>query len=80
MLITATLTKSIYFVPLLGLVRFLTAIYSLHIYTTTQHGQIRNFTNPLTTLKTKDILTLSIHLYPVILFILKPELIRSWYW
>lgn len=79
MLITATLTKSIYFVPLLGLVRFLTAIYSLHIYTTTQHGQIRNFTNPLTTLKTKDILTLSIHLYPVILFILKPELIRSWY-
>ena len=78
-LITATLSKSLYFVPLLGLVRFLTAIYSLHIYTTTQHGQIRNFTNPLTTIKPKDILTLSIHLYPVILFIVKPEIIRLWY-
>ena len=75
MLITATLSKSLYFIPLLGLVRFLTAIYSLHIYTTTQHGQISNFTNPLSTLKTKDILTLSIHLYPIILLILKPELI-----
>jgi len=79
-LITATLSKSIYFTPLLGLVRFLTAIYSLHIYTTTQHGQIRNYTNPLTTIKPKDILVLSIHIYPVILFIIKPELISLWYW
>lgn len=79
-LITTTLSKSIYLIPLLGIVRFLTAIYSLHIYTTTQHGQIRNFTNPLNTIKTKDILTLSIHLYPLILFIIKPELIRVWSW
>jgi NADH-ubiquinone oxidoreductase chain 4 len=78
-LITATLSKSIYFIPLLGLVRFLTAIYSLHIYTTTQHGQIRNYTNPLTTIKPKDILVLSIHIYPVVLFIIKPELISLWY-
>jgi NADH-ubiquinone oxidoreductase chain 4 len=79
-LITTTLSKSIYLIPLLGIIRFLTAIYSLHIYTTTQHGQIRNFTNPLNTIKTKDMLTLSIHLYPLVLFIVKPELIRVWSW
>jgi len=79
-LITTTLTKSIIFTPLLGLVRFLTAIYSLHIYTTTQHGQIRNYTNPLTTIKPKDILVLSIHIYPLITLIIKPELIRVWNW
>jgi len=78
-LITAALSKSIFFIPLLGLVRFLTAIYSLHIYTTTQHGQISNYTNPLTTIKPKDILILFIHLYPLVLFITKPELIRTWY-
>jgi len=76
-LITATLAKSIFFIPLLGLVRFLTAIYSLHIYTTTQHGQISNYTNPLSTIKPKDILILSLHIYPIVLFIAKPELIRT---
>jgi len=79
-LITATLAKSIFFIPLLGLVRFLTAIYSLHIYTTTQHGQISNYTNPLSTIKPKDILMLSLHIFPIVLFILKPELIRVWLW
>lgn len=79
-LITTTLTKSIIFTPLLGLVRFLTAIYSLHIYTTTQHGQIRNYTNPLSTLKIKDILVLIIHVYPLILLISKPEFISVWNW
>lgn len=79
-LIAATLTKSIFLILLLGLVRFLTAIYSLHIYTTTQHGQISNFTNPLHPLKTKDILILLLHLYPLVIFITKPELIRLWNW
>lgn len=79
-LITATLAKSIYFIPLLGLVSFLTAIYSLHIYTTTQHGQISNYTNPLSTIKPKDMLILSLHIYPLVLFITKPELIRVWSW
>jgi len=79
-LITTTLTKSIIFTPLLALVSFLTAIYSLHIYTTTQHGQISNYTNPLTTIKPKDMLVLSIHIYPLIILIIKPELISVWIW
>lgn len=79
-LITATLSKSIILASLLALVRFLTAIYSLHIYTTTQHGQISNYSNPLRSIKQKDILILSIHIYPLILLILKPELIRIWTW
>lgn len=79
-LITSTLSKSIILAPLLALIRFLTAIYSLHIYTTIQHGQISCYTNPLTALKPKDILVLSIHIYPLILFIIKPELISVWNW
>ena len=79
-LITATLSKSIWLALLLAGVRFLTAIYSLHMYTTTQHGQPRTYTNPLSTIKTKDILILLIHIIPIIILISKPELISSWYW
>lgn len=79
-LITCSLAKSIILIPLLGLVRFLTAIYSLHIYTTTQHGQISNFSNTLPPIKSKDILVISTHLYPIIILIVKPELISTWLW
>jgi len=79
-LITASLSKSIWLALLLAGVRFLTAMYSLHIYTTTQHGQPSTYTNPLFSIKSKDILLLSIHLYPIIILIIKPELIRIWLW
>ncbi len=79
-LITAAVTKSILLAPLLALIRFLTAIYSLHMYTATQHGQISSYTNPLIPIKPKDILVLSIHIYPLTMLIIKPELISVWTW
>jgi hypothetical protein len=48
------------------------------MYSATQHGQIRTFSNPIFTIKTKDIGLLLTHLIPIVLIILKPETIRSW--
>jgi len=77
-LITAVLSYSIYSIITISLIRFLTAAYSLHIFSTTQHGQIRTFSNPLQLIKRKDMLLLLIHLLPIVALILKPELITNW--
>ncbi len=77
-LITSIISKSTISLILISLVRFFTAAYSLHMYSATQHGQIRTFSNPIFTIKTKDIGLLLTHLIPIVLIILKPETIRSW--
>jgi len=77
-LITSRITKSIWLCIFIGIVRFLTAAYSLHIYAATQHGQLISFTNPLNALTIKDSLLLILHLIPVWLLIIKPELISDW--
>jgi len=78
LLITTIISYSIYSIFTISLIRFLTAAYSLHIFSTTQHGQISSFSNPLQLIKTKDMLLLLSHLIPVILLITKPELITNW--
>jgi hypothetical protein len=55
-----------------------TGAYSLYIYTSTQHGHINNFENYGPTLKSKDILILSIHIIPAIILIVKTESIITW--
>jgi NADH-ubiquinone oxidoreductase chain 4 len=76
-LITAILSSSLFSILLISLISFFTAAYSLYIFSTTQHGQIRTFANPLQTIKTKDILLLLIHIIPILAIILKPELITN---
>ncbi len=78
MLITSILSKSTISLILISLIRFFTAAYSLHIYSATQHGQIRTFRNPTYSIKPKDILLLLTHLVPIVLIISKPEIIRNW--
>lgn len=77
-LITAILSSSTSSIILVALIRFFTAAYSLHIFSSTQHGQIRTFSNPLHLIKSKDILLLLIHLIPIIILIIKPEIITNW--
>lgn len=77
-LITSIISKSTIALILISLIRFFTAAYSLHIYSATQHGQVSTFSNPIFSIKTKDISLLLIHLIPIVLIIIKPELIRSW--
>jgi NADH-ubiquinone oxidoreductase chain 4 len=74
-LISATISSSIYALIPISLIRFFTAAYSLHIFSSTQHGQIRTFSNPISSIKPKDILMLIIHLIPLIILIAKPEII-----
>lgn len=77
-LITAILSSSFWSLILISLIRFFTAAYSFQIFSTTQHGQIRSFYNPLNILKIKDMLLLLTHIIPIILLLLKPELVISW--
>lgn len=77
-LLTAILRKSIISSVLIIAVRFLAAAYSLNIYASTQHGHIPSFSNPLNSIKIKDIYLLFIHLVPIILLIVKPEVISIW--
>jgi len=77
-LISSVISYSIYALFPVAIIRFFTAAYSLLIYSSIQHGQLRSFSNPLQVIKTKDILLLLAHLYPILLIILKPEIIMRW--
>jgi len=77
-LITSITSLSIWTITPLIIITFLAGAYSLHIYSTTQHGQIHNFSNPNTTIKQKDILILLLHLSPLIILTIKPEILTSW--
>jgi len=77
-LITAIISKSTISLILISIVRFFTAAYSLHIFSTTQHGQIRTFRNPTQHIKPKDMLLLLTHFIPLIIIITKPDIISNW--
>lgn len=79
-LISSVISYSISAILLIGIIRFFTTAYSLVIYSTTQHGHPRSFTNPLQVIKTKDILLLLAHLFPILVIIIKPEIIITWCW
>jgi len=80
MLITSIMSKSTISLIIISIVSFFTAAYSLHIYSATQHGQISTFSNPIHSIKSKDMLLLLTHIIPVVLIIIKPEIIRMWVW
>jgi len=77
-LITSIVSISLWSIILLGLVRFFTAGYSLFIFSAINHGHPSIYTNPYPNVKSKEILLLLAHLYPVIILILKPEIITIW--
>jgi hypothetical protein len=75
MLLTSIISYSYYRIPLLIIIRFLAAAYSLNIFTTTQHGAIPSFIKPSQVIKQKDIILLILHIIPIITLISKPEII-----
>ncbi len=77
-LISSILSLSIYRMGVLGTMSFLTAAYSLYIYTSIHHGKTWEISNSWTGLKIKEYTLILIHLIPVILLILKPEIITAW--
>ena len=77
-LITAIIRQSIYIIIPLRIIRFITVAYSLYLYTTTRHGPLINISAPISYNSISDISLLTLHLVPIILIILKPEIIISW--
>lgn len=74
-LITASLSYRTWMaIPLMSL-RFVTACYSIIIYTSVNHGQSIKIINMYSSLKPKDILLLLCHLIPLLILISKPELL-----
>jgi len=78
LLITAIIRQSMYIIIPLRLIRFITVAYSLYLYTTTSHGPLINISAPISYNNISDIILLTIHLVPIIIIMLKPEIIISW--
>nr|AOR07193.1 NADH dehydrogenase subunit 4 [Mesenchytraeus antaeus] len=74
-LITSIMSYSTAALIPVGIVSFLTAAYSLFMYVSVQHGQKSSFAQPLQMMKSKDMLLLSAHLFPILAIIIKPEII-----
>uniref|UniRef100_A0AAU7YRE3 NADH-ubiquinone oxidoreductase chain 4 n=1 Tax=Amynthas bubonis TaxID=3229772 RepID=A0AAU7YRE3_9ANNE len=79
MLISSIMSSTPWSIIMLGLVSFFTAVYSLYMFTTMNHGTTTVTTNPLMNVKSKDYSLMLMHLSPVILLITKPEMITNWH-
>jgi NADH-ubiquinone oxidoreductase chain 4 len=74
-LITATIRQSFTMLIPLAIIRFITVAYSVYLYSATNHGHSLTSYNPMPHISTSDILLISLHLIPVFLLIVKPEII-----
>lgn len=79
-LITSIISSTTWGIITLGLVRFFTAVYSLYIFTSINHGTTTVTTNSLINVKSKDFSLILIHLIPIVALIVKPETITNWCW
>jgi NADH-ubiquinone oxidoreductase chain 4 len=77
-LIIAIIKQSIIVVIPLRLIRFITVAYSLYLYSSTNHGSNINISTPIISIKISDINLMTLHLIPIIIIMLKPEIIISW--
>nr|AVW86064.1 NADH dehydrogenase subunit 4 [Branchipolynoe pettiboneae] len=75
---SAIWSSSLYLI-LLGLCSFLTAAYSLFLYTSTNHGTYSQLFNPMTILSPNSYSLCMFHAFPIFFLILKPELMNSWF-
>ena len=78
LLITATLSQASLLAIFLTILRFLTAAYSLFLFASTQHGATSPSSISLPPLNSSFFLNSSLHLIPIFLLILKPEIICNW--
>lgn len=77
-LLSSILSASLRTAPILAISAFLAAVYSLFLYTSTQHGKPSNFTNPLHLFPPRNYLTILIHLLPLFTLCLKIDLTTNW--
>lgn len=77
-IITSMFNWSYWSILLTGLGTLITAGYSLYIFLITQRGPTPNHVINLEPSHTREHLLIAIHLIPVLLLVLKPELIWGW--
>lgn len=77
MLLSSIISSSLSTLIALGPIRFLTAAYSLHLFSATQHGQPSTVFNPINSSPRRTTLRI-LHLAPLMALILKPEIITAW--
>lgn len=77
-LITRIIRHSPWIIIPLGLIRFITVAYSLYLYSATNHGSVLRIAAPIPRILISDIILLTLHITPILILILKPEIIISW--
>jgi len=80
LLITRNLSYSIITSLSLAIISFIAAVYSLILYTSTQHGQSPSFINSINLLTPRNYSISFFHLTPLILIILNLNSFSLWLW
>nr|BAJ54502.1 NADH dehydrogenase subunit 4 [Mormyrops anguilloides] len=78
MIITSMFNWSYWTIALTGLGTLITAAYSLYMFLMTQRGPTPTHTITLQPTHTREHLIMALHLAPVILLILKPDIMWGW--
>nr|AXA45252.1 NADH dehydrogenase subunit 4 [Lucerapex sp. MNHN IM 2013-19988] len=78
MIFPSTIFSSSYYLISLSLMSFLAALYSMYLYTATQHGGNPKFIKPFGQFKTPGFTLFFLHWIPGNFLILKGELISMW--
>nr|QYK19572.1 NADH dehydrogenase subunit 4 [Thorichthys meeki]WRM53641.1 NADH dehydrogenase subunit 4 [Thorichthys meeki] len=78
MIITSLFSWSWWTIILTGAGTLITASYSLYMFLMTQRGPLPSHIMALTPTHSREHLLLTLHLFPLLLLILKPELIWGW--
>nr|QOW07335.1 NADH dehydrogenase subunit 4 [Costapex baldwinae] len=78
MIYPSAIFSSSYYLMSLALMSFLAALYSMYLFTTTQHGGSPKFMKPFGQFKTPGYMLLSLHWIPGNLLILKSDMISLW--
>nr|QFG38951.1 NADH dehydrogenase subunit 4 [Cominella virgata brookesi] len=78
MIFPSTIFSSKYYLISLGLMSFLAALYSMYLYTSTQHGGSPKFIKPFNDFKPSGYMLFFLHWIPGNFLILKSDLISMW--
>nr|YP_010983462.1 NADH dehydrogenase subunit 4 [Euprotomus aratrum]WOK41629.1 NADH dehydrogenase subunit 4 [Euprotomus aratrum] len=74
----AIIFSSSYYIASLGLMSFLAALYSMYLFTCSQHGGSPKFAKPFSTFKSSGYMLMLMHWLPANLLILKSDIIFLW--
>nr|YP_010397742.1 NADH dehydrogenase subunit 4 [Rasbora caudimaculata]UQJ78902.1 NADH dehydrogenase subunit 4 [Rasbora caudimaculata] len=77
-IITTMFNWSPWTMALTGMGTLITASYSLYMFLMTQRGQMPNHITSLSPYHTREHLLMTLHLIPIILLVVKPELLLGW--